>query len=330
MKTMIMLVLLAVAIAVHPQQKSTPENLPTSGLVSTSGPSFTAAHVRKDPTVIVYGDQRFTDPSDMKVTNPKVRRWLVEKIAEERPDALLLNGDVPYSGDKVSDYEVYKTESKPWRDRHINVYPALGNHEFHGDPQTALEHWWNAFPELKGRRWYSAQVGKAIYTLSLDSNTSLLPGSNQAHWIDEQLTKLPKDVKFVIISLHHPPVADFQTRYSVSHNPRPNEIALRDYLENISPKLHARIIVSAGHIHNYERIERGGVTYIVSGGGGASPVRVDRTPEDLYRSNDFPNYHYVKFILKGDVLTATMFRLADPGSESPSWQIGDTFTITAQ
>jgi len=55
-------------------------------------------------------------------------------------------------------------------------------------------------------------------------------------------------------------------------------MALRDYLENLAPKLHARIIVCAGHIHNYERFSQHGVIYLVSGGGGASPVPVERTP----------------------------------------------------
>ena len=310
--------------------KRKPEDLPTSGLISVPGASFVAPHVRKAPIIIAFGDQRFTDPTNTKVTNPTVRHWMVQKIAEERPDAVLLNGDVPYSGDVVNDYEVYKTETQIWRDRNINVYPALGNHEFHGDPQQALDHWWAAFPEMKNRRWYSVQVGKSIYTIALDSDTSLLPGSDQARWLDGQLNGLPKDTKFVIISMHHPPVADLQTRYNVSHNPRPNEIALRDYLEGIAPRLHAKIIVSAGHIHNYERTERGGVLYLVSGGGGASPVRVDRAPEDLYQSNDFPNYHYVKFVLDGNTLRGTMFRVADADANSPTWQVRDEFTVSAK
>ncbi|MBT9330611.1 metallophosphoesterase family protein [Paracidobacterium acidisoli] len=310
--------------------KVRPEDLPTSNLISTSGPSFRVSKVSKTTTVIVYGDQRFTDPENTKVTSPKARRWLVQKIAEEKPDAVLLNGDVPYSGDHVNDYEVYKTESKPWRDAHIHVYPALGNHEFHGDPQQALDHWWAAFPELKDRRWYSVELSKAIYTIALDSNTSLLPESDQRKWLDAQLKGLSKSTKFVFISLHHPPVADFQTRYNVSHNPRPNEIALRDYLESVAPQLSAKIIVSAGHIHNYERFLRGDVTYLVSGGGGASPVRVDRAPDDLYQSNDFPNYHYVKFVLDGDTLHATMYRLADVNADTPTWQDRDEFTIHAK
>jgi hypothetical protein len=322
-------VVLLVAQGDDSSKKTRPEDLPTANLISAAGASFTAPHVRDATTVIVYGDQRFTDPNDTKVTNPKARRWLVQQIAQENPDAVLLNGDVPYSGAVVNDYEVYKTETKVWRHRNINVYPALGNHEFHGDPQEALEHWWSAFPEMRNRRWYSAMVGKSIYTIALDSDTSLLKGSDQQRWLDQQLMGLPKSTKFVIISLHHPPVADFQTRVNVSHNPRPNEIALRDYLESIVPQLHAQIIVSAGHIHNYERTVRGGITYLVSGGGGASPVPVDRAPEDLYQSNDFPNYHYVKFVLDGDALHGKMYRLADADADNPAWQMRDEFTIMA-
>jgi calcineurin-like phosphoesterase family protein len=311
-------------------KKMTPEDLPTSNLISKSGPSFRVPEPSKTTTLIVFGDQRFTDPENTEVTSPKARRWLVEKIAAEKPDAVLLNGDVPYSGDVVNDYEVFKTETKPWRDEHLHFYPALGNHEFHGDPQQALEHWWAAFPEMKDRRWYSVQLGKSIYTLALDSDTSLLPGSDQQKWIEGQLKGLSASIKFVIISLHHPPVADFQTKINVSHNPRPNEIALRDYLESVAPQLHAKIIVSAGHIHNYERFMRGDVTYLVSGGGGAKPVPVDRAPEDLYQNNDFPNYHYVKFVLNGNALHGTMYRLADVNANGPTWEARDEFTIEAK
>jgi hypothetical protein len=96
---------------------SGPEDLPTSSLISKPGPSFVVsqAEIQKQTKVIVYGDQRFTDPSNTKVTNPKVRRLLVQKIAEAHPDAILMNGDVPYSGDVPDDYNVFKTETEIWR-----------------------------------------------------------------------------------------------------------------------------------------------------------------------------------------------------------------------
>lgn len=307
--------------------KEGPESLPTSNLISQSGPTFRVRSQAGHTTIIVYGDQRFTDPSNTKVTDPAARHLLVSKITTEHPDGILLNGDVPYSGDVVDDYRVFKEETEEWRKANLKVLPALGNHEFHGDPGVALEHWWSAFPELRNRRWYAAQIGDAIYTISLDSDTSLLVGSDQQRWLADQLKKLPSSVGFVLISLHHPPVADLQTRYNVSHNPRPNEIALRDYLDEVAPKLHARIIVCAGHIHNYERFSQHGVTYLVSGGGGAKPVPVDRTPDDLYQATDFPNFHYVKFELDGNSLHGTMIRLDESAAPEHQWQVRDHFTI---
>ena len=326
---------LLVSCALHAQQTEEkrkspgPEDLPTASLISQPGPSFRVpqAELARQTKVIVFGDQRFTDPENTKVTNPTARRLLVAKIAAEHPDAVLMNGDVPYSGDHVEDYVVYKTETAVWRDRHLHVFPALGNHEFHGDPQQALDHWWAAFPEFTQRRWYSVQLGDALYTIALDSDTSLLPGSDQARWLDNQLTHLPKSTRFVFLSLHHPPVADFQTRINVSHNPRPNEIALRDYLEKLAPTIQARIVVSAGHIHNYERFLQGGVTFLVSGGGAASPVQVERAPDDLYQDKAFPNYHFVEFVLDGETLHGTMYRLTDPSTEPPLWEAKDVFSL---
>jgi len=326
----LLLGLCAPLIAQDSGTKKRPEDLPTGALLSAPGPTFRVRDLNKAPRVIVYGDQRFTDPSNTEATNPTARKLLVARIAEDKPDAVLLNGDVPYSGEVVDDYQVYANETKMWRDEQLHVYPALGNHEFHGDPQQALEHWWTAFPAMRNRRWYSVQLGKAIYTIALDSDASLLTGSDQLRWIDGQLKGLLAETKFVFISMHHPPVADFQTRINVSHNPRPNEIALRDYLESIAPRLHAKIIVCAGHIHNYERFQRGDVTYLVSGGGGAKPVPVERGPEDLYQSTDFPNYHYVDFILHGNHLDATMYRLANVDADSPTWEIRDRFSIDAK
>ena len=101
------------------------------------------------------------------------------------------------------------------------------------------------------------------------------------------------------------------------------------HLDAVAPTLQARILVSAGHIHNYERHEESGVTYLVSGGGGAKPYEVDRTPSDLYQNTDFPNYHYVRLVLEGSRVRATMVRLGDPDAPGPhTWEVRDRFDIS--
>ena len=48
-------------------------------------------------------------------------------------------------------------------------------------------------------------------------------------------------------------MADIQEKFNVDHNPRPNEIALADFLKRAAVTSKARFLVSAGHIHNYQR-----------------------------------------------------------------------------
>ena len=301
-----------------------------AGLLSEAGPTFSVPdrELSRHVTVIGYGDMRFHDPENHTVADPVVRKLLVERIAKEKPDALQLSGDVPYKGTDAADYKVYKSETAAWQAEKLRVYPAMGNHELSGGEAQGVENWWAAFPELKGRRWYSAALGSRLYLIQLDSTLPLVEGSKQMLWLQAQIASLPKTVDFVMIALHHPPVADIQTHIEVDHNPRPNEIALRDYLTATAPKVHAQFVVTAGHIHNYERAQIEGVTYLVSGGGGARPYYVERTAQDLYTDPNFPVFHYVKFELEKDELKATMYKLRDATEAAPVWQEKDHFSIS--
>jgi hypothetical protein len=280
---------------------------------------------------IAYGDTRFTTVSETAASSPAARQALIAKIAAENPAAVFINGDLPFHG-IAADYEVYRMETQAWRDKHLRVYPALGNHELSAclEP-SCLDRWWNAFPELRGRRWYSVAVGSRLIGIALDSDVSLLPGSEQRAWLESQVTALDPAVRVVLIVMHHPPVADVQTVKLVDHNPRPNEQALAVYLKTVAAHSAARFVVSAGHTHNYERLSEDGVTYLVSGGGGATPYDIDRTAADLYQDKDFPNYHYVRFELRAASISCEMIRLQDYESRSPShWLPKDRFEISLQ
>ncbi|MGO9947023.1 MAG: metallophosphoesterase family protein [Steroidobacteraceae bacterium] len=285
-----------------------------------------------DPLVLIaYGDMRFTSTSETEASSPNARQALVARIAEENPAAIFINGDVPWHG-VDADYEVYRSETRRWRARHLRVYPALGNHEFSACQESiCLERWWGTFTQLRGRRWYSVAIGDRVVGIALDSDVSLLPGSDQRSWFEEQVASLDPKVRVVLIVMHHPPLADVQTSKLTDHNPRPNEQSLAAYLKTAAAGSAARFVVSAGHIHNYERFEKDGVVYLVSGGGGAFPYEVERTASDLYQNADFPNYHYVRFTLRPQTLSGEMIRLSDYAAAHPkAWQTLDRFEINLQ
>ncbi len=313
----------------------------TGALAGSAAPAALAASVDSAPSIapdfavpdsalsdplvfVVYGDMRFTNPAETKAAAPGPRRALVEKVASEHPDALFLTGDIPWHGGDVDDYREYSDETAIWKQQHLRLYPVLGNHEFSQcEESLCLQNWWHAFPQLEGRRWYSVALGSQIRAFALDSNSSLRPGSEQREWLEQEIAGLPSTVRFVLLMLHHPPVAD-QGFIIV----RDNERSLRDYLTSAARNSPVRFIVCSGHVHNYERFERHGVVYLVSGGGGAKPLRVHRFFSDKYRDDAFPNYHYIRFEMQGERLHAEMVRLMDYNAVTPqTWAVKDRFDI---
>jgi hypothetical protein len=321
MRASLLIVLLLLSASIFPSRAEAAPAATTFSVADANLP---------DPLVLVaYGDMRFTETTETGATNPAARRALVAKIADENPAAVFINGDIPWHG-IAADYEVFRHETRRWHGRQLRVYPALGNHEFSACLESAcLERWWSAFPELRGRRWYSVALGSKVVSIDLDTDTSLLPGSPQRIWLESQVAGLDRLVRLVLIIMHHPPVADVQSTQLTDHDPRPNETTLADYLKTVAPQSSARFVVSAGHIHNYERFLQDGVMYLVSGGGGAKPYEVERTPADLYQDREFPNYHYVRFELRGNSLLGEMIRLSDYSAPIPGqWQTRDRFEIT--
>lgn len=278
---------------------------------------------------IIYGDMRFTAPTEVVASRPPARQALIAKIASERPTALFLTGDVPWRGGVVDDYSVFRNEAAPWRARALPVFPALGNHEFaQCEEAQCLENWWQAFPVVRGKRWYTVAMGPRIIAVALDSDASFQDGSAQRVWLDKVLGSLATSVDFVVFYLHHPPVTDPQVSSLASHNARPNEQLLAAFLRDASARSRARFIVCAGHVHNYSRHEQDGIVYLVSGGGGAQPYEIVRDAGDLYKDPGFPNFHYLRFTLTQQSLRAEMFRLEDFDSATPHvFALRDQFEV---
>ena len=82
-------------------------------------------------------------------------------------------------------------------------------------------------------------------------------------------------------------------------------------------------------MHNYERFEQAGVTYIVSGGGGATPYYFDRSPFDKFQGGNSINYNYVRFEIDGTHLKGTMLRLDNDSPDHAKFDERDSFVLDA-
>jgi acid phosphatase type 7 len=280
-------------------------------------------------TFVVYGDTRFTRQDG--VANPVARRALVEKIAGENPAAILIGGDLVYRGSDADDYATYRSETLKWARRDIPVFPALGNHEYRGcneyrDDSVCIGNWWQAFAGLNLRpyRWYSVSIGPDILALVLDSDQSLKPGSDQHTWLEQELAAADPHFKFILLVLHYPPVRD-------PVFPRAkDEAEVERYLSARAGTLHAQVVVIGSHVHNYERFSRAGITYLVSGGGGAKPVPAFRMSGELSQLKTSVNFHYLRFTLANGRLTGTMVRFDAADQTGNPWSEPDRFEIVAR
>ena len=132
-----------------------------------------------------------------------MRVVLVKAIAEVNPAFICFTGDLVYNGYDFRDWKVWDSETSPWREKQIPVYPAIGNHELRGPDRIALGNYFERFPELKHSRYYSVRAAN-ILIFVLDSSLHEISGP-QGKWLADKLDHVPADVDFVFLTLHHPP-----------------------------------------------------------------------------------------------------------------------------
>jgi acid phosphatase type 7 len=276
---------------------------------------------------VTYGDTRFHDPKDTDAANPAVRLALVQAIAAVNPAFICFTGDIVYNGYDINDWKVWDSETAVWREKNIPVYPALGNHDLRGREKTALGNYFERFPDLKDSRYYAVRAANTMI-LVLDSSQDETSGA-QGLWLASKLDNIPSDVDFVFIMLHHPPYTSSSDsrRFGGGHSSRSPEQKLAKMLEDRQSSMRARFVVFAGHVHNYERHEHGGVTYFVTGGGAAHAYPVERAPDDPFQSKAI-NYHYLLVDVDQNSLKITMHRL-DLASGTAVWTEPDAVTISA-
>ena len=290
-------------------------------------PAALNAEVKAPFSLVAYGDIRFMNPSNTKDSDPVRRKMLVQQIANDKPALLLITGDLVANGGAADQWAVFDQETAPLKAAGVKVYPALGNHDLRGDLPVALNNYFQRFPYLARNRYYSVRADNVmIFTLDSALDT---PGGPEMQWFDKEIQSLPKEIQFVVVQLHHPPLTrSSDSVFGGGHSARGEEKHMAEFLESHAAQSKAKFIVVAGHVHNYERYERNGVMYVVTGGGGATPYMFPRQQNDAYRDPG-PTYHYCHFDVKPGHISMRMMKL-DLNGNKPSWQQRDSFEWDAK
>ena len=301
-----------------------------TGCTKKSSAQTSGAELRLDVKTpfrfVAYGDTRFHTPKDPEPANAAVRAALVQAIADVNPAFICFTGDIVYNGFDSNDWSVWDSETSAWRDKKISVYPALGNHDLHGDQTVALRNYFQRFPDLKNSRYYSVRAANSLI-LALDSSLDETNGA-EGKWLADKLDRVPSDVDFVFLLFHHPPYTSSSDlkMFGGGHSVRSTEQVLAKMLEERQAHARFRIVVFSGHVHNYERHEHGGITYFVSGGGGAHAYPIERAADDPFQSKQV-NYHYLLVEVDRQQLKVTMNRLDLSGGRA-LWTQPDEVKIT--
>lgn len=202
----------------------------------TSPTPVTTLHA--SPVIAVIGDFGSGDDDE---------RAVADLVSSRHPDAIVTTGDNVYgSGGYDALVGAYYGDAVA---RKI-LYPVPGNH----DHEEGIENYDAYFSYLDGQRDYTVTLGNVSFFMldGEESLASLDSAHNQAAWLADAVAA--SDSTYRVVVVHYPPFSSSQ------HGSTPG---LQWDYQGMGIDL-----VLSGHDHVYERIDSGGVTYIVDGTGG--------------------------------------------------------------
>lgn len=239
---------------------------------------------------VAYGDTR---------TQPRIHAAVLDRMMRFSPDFVLQSGDQVADGTNEAQWdEFWQVASKALSQ--TAYFPSLGNHENNGAP-------YYRFFEVPAE--YSFDYGDAHF-VALDSNRPSAEHRAQEEWLRKDLAA-HQGAKWRVVFFHH----TVHTCVSIPSR-RIASAVLAKRLEPILRAQKVQLVVN-GHDHNYQRHESNGITYIVSGGGGA-PL-YDLNPDTPYVKKAKKAYHHCEVTVNRD---AMLFRVVEPDGT-----VIDEFTV---
>lgn len=214
----------------------------------------------------VMGDNRSGD---------RVYKKIVHLIMVQKPLFVVNTGDVipnPGNREQWTNFRNVSSEIT------VPYFLAPGNHDI--DDKKSEEVWRDEVDLPGNETYYSFTVGKNLFVIlnSCEPENDMRISGAQLSWLSSTLD--PKRYIHQFVFLHHPVfILEGKTNTGNSLDKYPS---LRDELHAlfVARKVTA---VFEGHEHTYSRMEKDGVAYIITGGGGAP----------LYGKDSFNNFMIV-------------------------------------
>lgn len=204
---------------------------------------------------------------------------LAEQLATVPADLILHTGDFAYPDGALEHFETGYFGVYADLIDEVPLFPTSGNHEYDTDEAGPFR---EVFVLPERERWYSFDWGP-VHVVALDNE---LDGREQAEWLRRDLEA--SDAPWTIVITHKGP-------YSAgAHGPNG---AWRELYQPIVEE-HGVELVLSGHDHHYERSEPiGGVTYVVTGGGGYSTRPIGESETAAFAEDVT---HFVYLSIEGD------------------------------
>jgi calcineurin-like phosphoesterase family protein len=153
------------------------------------------------------------------------------------PGTVFAAGDNAYPDGSDADYAAYYQPT--WGRHRTRTRPCPGNHEYHTPGATGYYNYFGANAGPSGLGYYSYDLGD-WHIISLNSETSMSPGSAQEQWLRADLSANSRDC--VLAYWHRPRFS------SGTHGNSPDTQPLWQALYEAGAE-----IVVVGHDHNYQR-----------------------------------------------------------------------------
>jgi hypothetical protein len=253
-----------------------------AGVASPEG-SFTTAPEGNVPfSFVVYGDNR---------SDPAAHERVVRAIGGTPSDFLVHTGDMVQDGGSSTDWQIFfGIEGPLLRDR--CVFAAVGNHELIGyGAQNFLRYFSPPKGAGEGGLYYSVRWSNARFFFL--NAMATWDSSRDREWLGRELSRTAVEDEGVvhrIAVLHHGP-------YSTGPH-GPNVSFVEGGVEELLRAKGVELVL-AGHDHVYERGEKGGVKYVITGGGGAPLYQRRSRPSPATQAFESA-YHYVLMSVDGD------------------------------